>query len=85
MGFLIVLIDITVRIITLLVIAKVILSYFMSPYHPIRETIDRLVEPILAPVRRVVPAVGMIDFSPIVLIIGLQLLRVLLINLLRGL
>jgi YggT family protein len=84
MDFLIVLVDMTVRIITILVIAKVILSYFMSPYHPIRETMDRLVEPLLAPVRRVVPAVGMIDFSPIVLIIGLQLLRVLLINTLRS-
>jgi YggT family protein len=85
MDFLIVLINVTFRILTILVIAKVILSYFMSPYHPIREAIDRIVEPMLSPVRRVVPAMGMIDFSPIVLLVGLMILRVLLISLLSSL
>jgi YggT family protein len=84
MDFLILVINLTFRILTFLVIGKVILSYFMSPYHPIRETIDRIVEPMLAPVRRVVPAVGMIDFSPIVLLIGLMLIRVLLVGLLAS-
>lgn len=48
----------------LLVILKIILSYFMDPYHPVRRTLDNLVEPLLAPIRRVVPLVGMFDFSP---------------------
>jgi YggT family protein len=84
MDFLIVVVNIFFRVITILVIAKVILSYFMSPYHPVREFIDRLVEPMLAPVRRVVPAMGMIDFSPIVLLIGLMILRVLVVSLLSS-
>lgn len=58
-----------------LVIISVILSYFMDPYHPIRRSIDSVVEPMLAPIRRVVPLVGMIDFSPFVLILLIQLLR----------
>ena len=75
-------ISILAQFIILLVIVKVILSYFMDPYHPIRRTIDNLVEPMLAPIRRVVPLVGMFDFSPLVLIILVQLLSSLLIRLL---
>jgi YggT family protein len=40
--------------------------------------IDRLVAPLLAPIRRVVPPVGMVDFSPVILIILLQLVDILL-------
>ena len=66
----------------LLVIVKIILSYFMDPYHPVRRTIDSLVEPFLAPIRRVVPLIGMFDFSPLVLIILVQILSSVLISLL---
>ncbi len=58
----------------LLVIVSALLSYFMSPYHPIRQAIDRIVEPFLAPIRRIVPTVGMLDFSPLILIILVQFL-----------
>ncbi|HSL45313.1 MAG TPA: YggT family protein [Anaerolineales bacterium] len=68
-----------------LVIISVILSYFMEPYHPIRRAIDSVVEPMLAPIRRVVPLVGMLDFSPFILLLLLQLLRNLIIRLLIAL
>jgi len=67
-----VLIFLLVRTITYLVIAHVILSYFMSPYHPIRETIDRIVEPLLSPIRQIIPSAGGLDFSPLVLILFVQ-------------
>lgn len=70
------------QVIVILVLAHVILSYFLSPYHPIRSFVDRLVEPLLAPIRRVVPLVGMLDFSPMILIILVQLIAQLLISLL---
>lgn len=66
----------------LLVILKIILSYFMDPYHPVRRTLDNIVEPLLAPIRRVVPLVGMFDFSPLILIILVQILSSVLIRLL---
>ena len=66
-----------------LVFISVILSYFMDPYHPIRRTLDSIVEPMLAPIRRVIPPIGMIDLSPLILLILIQLLSNLLINLLR--
>lgn len=61
------------RVIFLLILAKVILSYFMDPFHPIRRTIDQLVEPLLAPIRRIIPPLGGIDFSPIVLMVLVQI------------
>jgi len=68
--------------IVLLVIVQVILSYFMSPFHPVRRMIDQIVEPMLVPIRKVVPLVGMFDFSPLILIILVQVLATVLINLL---
>ena len=74
------LINIISQFLIILVIVKVILSYFMDPYHPIRRTIDNLVEPFLAPIRRVVPLIGMFDFSPLILIILVQILASVLIR-----
>ena len=69
------------QVLVLLVIAHVVLSYFLNPYHPVRAFIDRLVEPLLVPIRKVVPLVGMIDFSPVILIILVQLISNFLYNL----
>jgi YggT family protein len=69
-------------VITLLIIVHVVLTYVMSPYHPIRQFIDSLVEPLLAPIRRLMPRTGMFDFSPLVLMILVQLVSSVLVNLL---
>jgi YggT family protein len=79
------LIDLLSFLLTLLVIVSVILSYFMPPYHPVRAAIDRIVEPMLAPIRRVIPSVGMLDFSPLILIILIQVVDWLLTSILRRL
>lgn len=79
------LINVSVQIISLLVIVHVVLSYFMSPFHPIRQLIDRLVEPMLSPIRRIVPPVGMLDLSPLILLILVQVLGQLLGIILRSL
>lgn len=78
-------IDIISRIIILLIIIHVVLTYFVSPFHPIRQWIDRIVEPILSPIRRIIPSVGMIDFSPLVLILLVQIVTMFIKNLLRSL
>jgi len=52
----------------------------MDPYHPVRRSIDSVVEPMLAPIRRIVPLIGMLDFSPIILIILIQILSNLIIR-----
>jgi len=58
----------------LVIIIQAILTFFMDPYHPIRRTIDQLVNPFLNPIRRVIPPIANLDFSPVVLIIILQIL-----------
>jgi YggT family protein len=55
---------------------------FASPYHPIREALARIVDPLLNPIRRVVPLMGMLDFSPLILVILIQLLAQILTGLL---
>lgn len=56
-----------------IVIVSSLLSFFVSPYHPVREALDRIVSPLLDPIRRVVPPAGMMDFSPLVLILLIDL------------
>jgi YggT family protein len=68
-----------------LVIAEVILSYFMSPFHPVRQFINRIVGPLLNPIRRVLPTFGGLDFSPFLLMIIVQLVQNILIRLIRSL
>ena len=82
MGYILIrLIDAIAQVIIYVVIADVILSYFMDPYHPVRVALDRLVAPMLNPLRRVVPLIGMFDISPIILIILVQLIAQILISL----
>ncbi len=70
---------------SLLVIAKIILSYFMNPWHPVRQFLDRLVNPLLRPIQRIVPPLGMIDFSPLILLILIEIVARLLIRLIVSL
>lgn len=81
-GLLVLFINSLAQLLVLLVIVSVILSYFMDPYHPIRRGIDSVVQPMLDPIRRVVPLIGMLDLSPLILIILIQVVANLLIRLL---
>lgn len=78
-------INILTQLFVWMVIINIVLSYVMDPYHPIRRAIDNIVEPFLAPIRRVVPLVGMFDFSPMILIILVQVLSSAFIAVLRAL
>ena len=69
---------------TLVVLADVFLGYFLPPYHSLRRALDSIVEPMLAPIRRLLPAVGMFDFSPVVLLILIQVLQSVLIQIVRS-
>ncbi|OQX61474.1 MAG: hypothetical protein B6I38_05555 [Anaerolineaceae bacterium 4572_5.1] len=84
-NFLIYFVNIASRIIFWLVFLDIILSYFMDPFHPIRRNLDRVVRPMLAPIQRVVPPLGRIDFSPVILVVLVEivasLLRYLLLSL----
>jgi len=57
----------------LIIIIYTVLSFVMSPYHPVRVALARVIEPMLQPIRRVVPPVSGLDLSPLILIILVQL------------
>jgi YggT family protein len=62
---------------TALVLLLAVLSW-VNPHAPIAPTVDALTQPFLAPIRRVVPLIGGVDLSPLVLILLVQLLLTLL-------
>lgn len=74
-----------VQILIFFIIVQVVLSYFMDPYHPVRQTLDRFINPFLNPIRRLLPPMGGLDFSPLILIVGLQIIDMLLRNILYSL
>ena len=59
------------------VIAMIVVS-FLAPQssHPAVEFIWELTEPVMAPLRQVLPPIGGLDFSPIILFIALNVIRV---------
>ncbi len=73
-GILILFIRVISQLFIWIVIASALLSFFVPPYHPVREALDRIVNPFLEPIRRVVPLAGAMDFSPLVLILVVDIL-----------
>jgi YggT family protein len=73
------------RILIAIVFIDVILSFFLDPMHPWRRALDRIVEPMLAPIRRLVPPVGGVDLSPVVLYLIIWLAEQILTQLLASL
>jgi len=84
-GFLAYLINLVANILEVLIVVDAVVSFFLSPLHPFRRALDRIVEPLLAPIRRVVPPIGMFDLSPIVLIFLIEIVRGVLLRMLYSL
>jgi YggT family protein len=69
-------IDILFTLLELAILARVLLSWFrLSPYHPVVNFIYQITEPILRPLRNIIPPLGMIDISPIVALILMDIIR----------
>jgi YggT family protein len=61
------------------ILLNALLSWFAGTgYNPAAQIVDRICEPVLAPVRRIVPPLGGLDLSPLFVMIGLQALLMLL-------
>nr|WP_225899951.1 YggT family protein [Croceicoccus gelatinilyticus] len=83
-------IDLLVSVVVFLVIVQFVLSLLIAFnvvntsnqfVAAIYSAVNALLEPILRPIRRIMPNTGAIDFSPLVLIIGLNILQIILRNL----
>jgi YggT family protein len=64
----------------LAIFARIILSWFPinpgSPVATVAGVLYSITEPVLGPIRRVLPSVGMFDLSPIVVIFAVQLVLI---------
>jgi YggT family protein len=67
-------INFVANLLIILIFADSIISFFLNPYHPVREVMDRIVNPLLVPIRKIVPLVGNWDISPLILIILIEIL-----------
>jgi len=61
------------------ILAHVVISW-VSPGHwnPLISVLHSLADPVLRPVRRVIPSIGGLDLSPLFVLIGLQALMIVL-------
>jgi len=65
-------------------ILRAILSWVSQGYNPIEAVMHQLTEPMLAPIRKILPPMGGLDLSILVAIIGLQFLQILLQDIFGG-
>lgn len=62
------------------IIASIIMSFVMmfsgnmSP-HPLLQLVWQLTEPVMGPIRKVIPPLGGLDFSPIFIFIAIQIIQ----------
>lgn len=77
-------IDMILQILVWVIIAQVILSWLVAFnvintssnfVRTLLDALDRLTAPLYRPIRKIMPDFGGIDFSPIVLILAIQILR----------
>jgi len=70
---------------TLLIIARIAVSWIgLSPWHPVVRWLRVIVDPILAPFRRILPSFSGIDFSPILAIVVIYFIAQILQTLVLG-
>ncbi len=76
MNILFGLIFLVLQLFQLILLARVLLSWFpnLDTSNPIVQLLYDITEPVLRPVRNVLPNTGMVDFSPLVVFLGITLL-----------
>src|SRR5215217_7474973 len=82
-------VDVILRIAMWVIIAQVIISWLIvlnvvnvhsGPMRSIVMAIDRITEPLYRPIRKILPDFGGIDFSPLVVLLGISVVQRLLIG-----
>jgi YggT family protein len=81
------LLDTIIGLLIFLIIAQAILSWLVAFnvinvrnrfVYQVVQFLDRVTDPLLRPIRRIVPPFGGIDITPVILLLGLQFIRILL-------
>jgi YggT family protein len=73
-----------VELYSFVILARVLMSWInVDPYSPLARVIYDLTEPVLAPVRNLLPPAAGLDFSPIIVLVLVQILGSMLANMFR--
>ncbi|MBX3050547.1 MAG: YggT family protein [Caldilineaceae bacterium] len=72
-----------IEIYTFVLLIRILMSWIpnLDPSNPIVQMLLQVTDPVLEPARRLIPPLGMIDISPIVVFIALSVIRDLLVRL----
>ena len=65
----------TLALYSLMIFARIVMSWGVSPHNRLLHFLIRATEPVLAPFRRIIPPIGFMDISPIVVFFLLDLLQ----------
>ena len=69
-------VDLLIKVLYFALLARVVLSWVnLSPTNPLVVIVHQITEPMLAPIRRVLPRMGTLDLSPMVALLVLFAIR----------
>lgn len=78
MSFLVKIVDVAFQVYAILILVRVVLSWVRhNPYHPVIRFVYDMTDPYLNIFRRLLPPIGVVDFSPVIAFFFLELLRAL--------
>ena len=69
--------NILADLLTMLILLRVILSWFRHDAHGLMNLLNQITDPILTPIRRLIPTVGNFDISPLVALMVIKVLQLL--------
>ena len=79
MSYLASFVNLVVTVLSIAIIGRALMSWFdPGMQSPVGRLLHQVTEPIIAPIRQVVPSMGMLDLSPMVALILLWILRAML-------
>jgi YggT family protein len=78
------LVGLVLSILVVLIIANVVLSW-VGRGSPTQYMLAEILNPLLAPIKRILPSMGPLDLSPLVLLVAIQIAQIVLANISRAL
>jgi len=76
--------ELLLQVLTFCILLRAILTWITpGQTNPLTKVLFQITEPILAPLRKIIPQFGVADFSPLVAVIILQLIMFLILPLLK--
>ena len=78
------LIGLVLSILVVLIIANVVLSW-VGRGSPTQYMLSEILNPLLAPIKRILPSMGPLDLSPLILLVAIQIAQIVLSNIARAL